>query len=114
MCILAKLLAGTLSLASCFWCSALTLGPPARASESTAGLGVIDDHGRAIAQQGLVLIDWEGYIANPAVKFYLVPPANTAFPARAVLSAAESRLHFDVPSDDRARWAPKGSHLAKA
>ncbi len=47
----------------------------------------------------MTLIDWEGYIANPAVKFYLVPPSNAAFPAKAILSAREPRLHFDLPSE---------------
>ena len=71
----------------------------AQASDSPAGLEVMDENGRAITRQGLVLLDWEGYIANPAVKFYLVPPPGTGFPARAVLSAGESRLRFDLPSD---------------
>jgi len=72
---------------------------PAQASARAPGLEIVDDHGRAITQQGIVLVDWEGYIANPAVRFYLVPPPDTAFPAIAVLSAGESRLHFDLPSD---------------
>jgi hypothetical protein len=95
----AKLLGGTLFLALSFWNSGVTLDHPARASDSMAGLEVVDDRGRAITQRGLVLVDWEGYIANPAVKFYLVPPANAAFPAKVILSAGESRLHFDLPSE---------------
>jgi hypothetical protein len=96
---LANTLVSTLYLALSFFNYGLTLEHLAQARESTPGLEVIDDHGRSIPQQGLVLFDWEGYIANPAVKFYLVPPADAAFPARAVLSAAESRLHFDLPSE---------------
>jgi hypothetical protein len=98
-CTLANLLGGTLYLALSFLNSEVTLEHVARASDSTPGLEVVDDRGRAITQQGLVLIDWEGYIANPAVKFYLVPPPDAAFPAKAVLSAGESRLHFDLPTD---------------
>ncbi len=82
MCILTKVLAGTLSLALCCWSSALTLGRPVQASDSTPGLEVIDDHGRSISQQGLVLVDWEGYIANAAVKFYLVPPPGGGLPRK--------------------------------
>src|SRR5208282_4465453 len=64
-----------------------------------ARLEVVDDRGRSLAKPGLFVVDWEGYIANPAVKFYLVPPPGAIFPAKAVLSARESRLHFDLPSD---------------
>jgi hypothetical protein len=65
---LANRLGGTLYLARSFWNSGLTLEHLARASDSTAGLAVVDDRGRVITQQGLVLVDWEGYIANRAVK----------------------------------------------
>ena len=68
-------------------------------NDGPAGLVVLDDGGRAITPECLTLIDWEGYIANPAVRFYLVPPPGAAFPAKAVLSASESRLHFDLPSE---------------
>jgi hypothetical protein len=68
--------------------------PPVRA----AGLTVEDVFGRRVNERGLTLVDWEGHLANPAIKFYLVPPPDAAFPARAVLTAAEPRLYFDLPS----------------
>ncbi len=89
----------TFCLALCLLTSGLALEHRARASDRAAGLEVVDEHDRSLTKQGLVLVDWEGYIANPAVKFYLVPPPDTAFPAKAVLSSAESRLHFDLPSE---------------
>lgn len=60
---------------------------------------VQDIFGRDVTRHGLVLVDWEGYLANPATKFYLVPPADAAYPARAVLSGTEQRLYFDLPSE---------------
>jgi hypothetical protein len=69
MCTLANVLGGTLCAALHLWNSGLTLGHPQQASDSTAGLEVVDDHGRAIIQQGLVLVDCEGDIANPAVSY---------------------------------------------
>jgi hypothetical protein len=92
---------GRLLLALCLW----YLGDPLHgeksvlASDVRTGLDVVDDHGRSITQRGFSLLDWDGYIANPAVRFYLLPPADGAFPAKAVLSADESRLHFDLPSE---------------
>ena len=59
---------------------------------------VEDIFGRTITQQGLVLVDWEGYIANPAIKFFVLPPTNATFPATATLSADGVRLYFDLPS----------------
>lgn len=46
----------------------------------------------------LVLVDWEGPIANPAIKFFITPPAGAELPAKAVLTAKEPRLHFNLPS----------------
>jgi hypothetical protein len=68
------------------------------------GLVVEDIFGRRLNENGLVLVDWDGQIANPAIKFYLVPPAYTVFPARAVLTAKEPRLCFNLPSE----IGPKG------
>jgi hypothetical protein len=62
------------------------------------GLGVHDIFGRNIRTQGLTLVDWEGYIANPVIKVYLTPPKNITFPAKAILKSKEPRLHFDLPS----------------
>jgi hypothetical protein len=76
-----------------------TLEHPVQATPRRPGLEIVDDHGRAITGEGLVLVDWDGYIANPAVKFSIVPPSDAAFPAKAVLSATEPRLHFDLPGD---------------
>jgi hypothetical protein len=59
---------------------------------------VQDIFGRRLNEFGLVLVDWEGYIANPAIKFFVIPPANAVFPGTATLSANNPRLYFDLPS----------------
>ncbi len=71
----------------------------AREDTPPAGWEATNDHGRTIMTDGLTLVDWEGYIANPATRFWLVPPADTVFPASAILTAAEPRLHFDLPCE---------------
>jgi hypothetical protein len=74
-------------------------GPVERVSlKDQAGLVAQDLFDRTVNTRGLVLVDWEGYIANPAIKFYLTPPPDATFPAKAVLTAKEPRLHFDLPS----------------
>jgi hypothetical protein len=60
---------------------------------------VEDIFGRRLNEHGLVLVDWEGPMANPAIKFFVVPPADAAYPARAVLTASEPRIYFDLPSE---------------
>src|SRR5437899_1306806 len=87
------------------WLALLLVGPGLQAQQTgrieapAGGLLVEDIFGRNINKHGLILVDWEGYIANPAIKFYLTPPPGAAFPARAVLTAAEPRLRFDLPTE---------------
>lgn len=64
----------------------------------TGDIVVEDIFGRRLNESGLVLVDWEGYLANPAIKFFVIPPANSAFPATAQLSANDPRMYFDLPS----------------
>ena len=59
---------------------------------------VQDIFGRALNQNGITLVDWDGYMANPALKFYLFPPTNGVLPGSAVLTANGDRLYFDTPS----------------
>ena len=57
-----------------------------------------DRFGRTINEFGLVLVDWEGHLANPAIEFFVHPPASATFPATTVLSGNGVRLYFDLPS----------------
>lgn len=54
---------------------------------------VRDMFGRVVNETGIVLVDWEGHIANPAMKYSIELPGATA-----VLSSSEPRLYFDLPS----------------
>ena len=74
--------------------------PSESPSPTTDGDGVIvrDVFGRAVNKTGIVLVDWEGRIDNPAMRYFIEMPAGTTFPARAVLSSAESRMYFDRDS----------------
>ena len=67
---------------------------------STPAPAIIRDiFGRPLDRHGLILVDWEGQIANPAIRFDLVPPPDAAYPVRFVIRAKEPRLYFDLPSD---------------
>ena len=66
------------------------------AQPSTAisqALVVADRFGRAVNDAGITLVDWEGYIANPAMKYTIKAPST-----RVILSASEPRLYFNLPS----------------
>jgi hypothetical protein len=80
----------------------ILLNPIAPAPEGevaeSGGPRVEDIFGRSLLRHGLTLVDWEGYLANPAIRIDVVPPPEAAFPARAVLRAGEPRLYFDLPS----------------
>src|SRR6185312_6786505 len=67
-------------------------------AQPPAGPVVEDIFGRKLNEHGLILVDWEGQMANPAVRFLFQPPADAAFPVKAVLKAKEPRLYFDLPS----------------
>jgi uncharacterized protein (TIGR03437 family) len=63
-----------------------------------SGLVVQDIFGRTLNQAGITLVDWDGYMANPAIKFQITAPPDAAFPASATLTANNQRLYFDLPS----------------
>ena len=48
-------------------------------SAAAQGVVVEDIFGRDLNKNGLVLVDWEGQIANPAIKFFVVPPATAVY-----------------------------------
>ena len=54
---------------------------------------VRDIFGRVVNEKGIVLVDWEGQIANPAMKYTVELPRRSA-----TLSSSEPRLYFDLPS----------------
>jgi hypothetical protein len=64
-----------------------------------AGEMVVEDiFGRRLNEHGLILVDWDGRIANPAIRFFVGPPQDASFPARATLTCNEPRVYFNLPS----------------
>jgi hypothetical protein len=63
---------------------------------ASAQTQVEDIFGRSLNQRGITLVDWDGYLANPLIKFYIRPPANAASGV-AVLTINGGRLYFDSP-----------------
>ncbi len=57
-----------------------------------------DTFGRDLATAGIVLVDWEGHMANPAINLWVHPPPSAVFPGSATLTADDQRLYFDTPS----------------
>lgn len=71
----------------------------ARAPESLADFRAEDMFGRSLGgKTPLQLVDWQGFLANPAIEFDLLIPESIAFPARVVVKAKEPRLYFTLPS----------------
>lgn len=73
-----------------------------RIESDSNGLGdvVIEDiFGRRVNDAGIVLVDWEGYMANPAIQLFIIPPMSSALPGTVVLTSTEPRLYLDLPSD---------------
>ena len=67
-------------------------GPDCRPASSDRMI-VRDMFGREVNETGIVLVDWEGHIANPAIKYSVELPGATA-----ILSSTEPRLYFNLPS----------------
>jgi len=60
---------------------------------------VQDIFGRSLNQRGITLVDWDGYLANPLIRFYVLPPTNGVLPGSATLTANGARLYFDTTSN---------------
>lgn len=43
-------------------------------------------------------MDWDGYMANPLLKYYFLPPTNTALPGSATITASGTRFYFNQGS----------------
>ena len=84
---------------SAFWALlSLLLAPLAVGHASSTNIVVVTDRfGREVNGTGITLVDWEGYIANPAMKYTVKAPSGTT-ETRVTLSSSEPRLHFNQPS----------------
>ena len=47
---------------------------------------VRDIFDRSLNRHGIVLVDWDGYMANPLIKLYIYPPEDADLPGTAKLS----------------------------
>jgi hypothetical protein len=52
-----------------------------------------------VNERGIVLVDWEGQIANPAMRFGIGAPEELRYPVQVVIHSDEARLYFDLPSE---------------
>src|SRR2546430_4129109 len=68
------------------------------ALNSRAQTIIQDIFGRTLNQHGVTLVDWDGYMANPLLKFFLFAPTNAVLPGTATLTANGGRLYFETPS----------------
>jgi hypothetical protein len=98
---------GLISLAGLF----LLVASPYAGSAQTV---VQDIFGRSLNQPGLTLVDWDGYLANPLIKFYVFPPAGAALPGSATLTANGVRLYFDTTSSVSTNGPSKTISLTSA
>ena len=74
---------------------------------------VADRFGRAVNGTGITLVDWEGYIANPAMKYTVKAPSGVTT-TRVILSSSEQRLYFNIPSKAGANGPEKVLDLGDA
>ena len=56
---------------------------------------VTDRFGREVNGTGITLVDWEGYIANPAMKYTVKAPSGATV---VTLSSSAPRVYFNLPS----------------
>jgi hypothetical protein len=67
-----------------------------------------DRFGRALADRGVTLVDWDGQLANPAIEITVKPPADAGpFPTTATIAASGARIYFDLPSQISANGPTK-------
>ena len=98
---------------SAFWVLlSLLLSPLAVGHASSTNIVVVTDRfGREVNGTGITLVDWEGYIANPAIKYTVQAPSGATV-TRVTLSSSEPRLYFNLPSWNRAEGPRKELNLS--
>ena len=80
-------------------------------ASSTNNVVVVDRFGREVNGTGITLVDWEGYIANPAMKYTVKAPSGATM-TRVTLSSSEPRLYFNLPSWNGAEGPRKELNLS--
>lgn len=95
-------------------CGSLRASAAGAAAPAAEPPVVEDLFGRALNQCGITIVDWEGYLANPAVKLTLQAPSEASFPLTVNLSAPETRLYFDMPCEVGEKGPRKTLRLLEA
>ncbi|MFC5469583.1 LamG-like jellyroll fold domain-containing protein [Cohnella suwonensis] len=82
--------------------------PKAIEAAAATDASVIDIFGREVNANGIDLVDWQGYLANPYVKLTVKPPTSAVYPVTITVNAqGSSRLMMDLPSTLSANGASK-------
>jgi hypothetical protein len=79
-----------------------------------AQLVLKDIFNRNLNNQTIILTDWEGYMANPAVRLILKAPVTAQFPLTVTLKANGALLYFNMPSTASASGPEKTIKLKNA
>jgi hypothetical protein len=69
-------------------------GCPTAAARTTAWT-VTDGFCRDVTARGVTLVDWDGFLANPAISITVTPPDGLAYPATLSITSDEPRIYFD-------------------
>lgn len=56
---------------------------------------VTDVWGRRLNERGITLVDWDGFLANPAIKLTLRVPGAEILPIDTTITATHPRIYFD-------------------
>ncbi len=73
-------------IALCFIPAARAVGPVT---------AIRDVFGRDVTTKGITLVDWEGFMANPATKYHFDVDATASFPLRVTIRSNGHRIDFD-------------------
>ena len=65
---------------------------------NASAISLKDIFGREVSQTGLTLVDWEGPIRNPAMKYFIKGDNALSYPVSISLSTAEENTSFNLPS----------------
>ena len=76
----------------------VAIGLASGASAVKSQVVIEDIFERQLDQAQIILVDWDGYLANPAITLFVRPPDNAALPGTATLSSSEPIMYFDLPS----------------
>ncbi len=76
--------------------STLPVRPVCTEGRATDGRGGrTDGFCRDVTSAGVTLVDWDGFLANPAVSITVTPPKGLTYPTTLSITTDEARIYFD-------------------